>query len=159
MVPPTARSAILTQAIPSIYFLHIRDDKSSCPLNKGSLIMNLSSRIKPFAWGAVSGAVLWWIVLAFGFGWMSHGTAQRYAAQQSDDAVVAALAPVCAEKFMAQPNAAIKKAALAEASSWSRRDAFEKEWVTLPGGYSPDIDLVNACSDLVLKSSKASKPS
>ena len=115
--------------------------------------MNLSAGVKPFALGAVSGAILWWIVLAFGFGWMSAGTAQRQAAQLSDDAVVAALAPVCAEKFMAHPNAAKKKATLAEASSWNRRDAFEKEWVTLPGDQSPDMDLVNACSELVLRSS------
>jgi hypothetical protein len=115
--------------------------------------MNLFTRIKPFAWGAAGGAILWWIVLAFGFGWMSPGTAHRQAAQLSDDAVVAALAPVCAEKFMAQPNAAIKKAALAKASSWNRREAFEKEWVTLPGDHSPDMDLVNACSELVLQSS------
>ncbi len=114
--------------------------------------MTLSTRIKPFAWGAFGGAVLWWIILAYGFGWMSPGTAQKHAAQQSDNAVVAALAPICAEKFMAQPNVAVKKAALANASSWNRRDVFDKEWVTLPGDYSPDIDLVNACSDLVLKS-------
>ena len=112
--------------------------------------MNWSTRIKPFALGAVSGAILWWVVLAFGFGWMSPGTAHRQAAELSDDAVVAALAPVCAEKFMAHPNAAIKKAALAKASSWNRRDAFEKEWVTLPGDHSPDMDLINACSELVL---------
>jgi len=105
--------------------------------------MKLSAGIKPFAWGAVSGAILWWIVLAFGLGWMSSGTAQKQAARLSGDAVIAALAPVCAEKFMAHPNAAVKKAALAKASSWDRRDVFEKQWVTPPGDQSPDMNLVN----------------
>jgi hypothetical protein len=114
--------------------------------------MKLSAGIKPFAWGAASSAILWWIVLAFGLGWMSSGTAQKQAARLSDDAVVAALAPVCAEKFMAHPNAAVKKAALAKASSWDRRDVFEKQWVTPPGDQSPDMNLVNACSELVLRS-------
>jgi hypothetical protein len=71
----------------------------------------LSAGIKPFAWRAVSGAMLWWIVLAFGLGWMSSGTVPKQATRLSDDAVVAALALVCAEKFMAHPNAAVKKAA------------------------------------------------
>ncbi len=115
--------------------------------------MKLSESIKPFAWGAVGGAIAWWVVLAFVFGWTSAGTAQKQAAQQSETAVVSVLAPVCASKFLAQSDVVIKKAALAKAESWNRRDAFPKEWVTLPGGYSPDSSLVEACSALVLKSS------
>ena len=80
------------------------------------------SWIKPFSWGAATGAIALWIVLAFGFGWTSPSTAQKQADRQSEEAVVAALAPVCAANFMAQPDAAAKKAALAKASSWSRRD-------------------------------------
>ena len=59
-------------------------------------------------------------------------------------------APVCADKFMSLPDAAVKKVALAEASSWGRRDIFPDEWVTLPGERFPDSDLVAACSTLVL---------
>jgi hypothetical protein len=115
--------------------------------------MKYPSGTKPAVWGAVGGAVAWWVVLAFVFGWSSAGTAEKQAAQQSERAVVSALAPICANRFLAQPDAAVKKAALAKVDSWKRRDEFPKDWVTLPGGYSPDGNLVDACSALVLKSS------
>lgn len=98
--------------------------------------------------------VAWWMVLAFAFGWMSAGTAGRLAAQQTDKAVVAALAPICADKFMTQPNAAARKAELAKATDWNRREVFPKEWVTLPGDNVADPDLISACSDLVLNTSE-----
>jgi hypothetical protein len=116
-----------------------------CPQRAGSGHKAVSPD-QPFAWRAISGQFFWSIVLAFGFGWMSSGTAQKQATRLSDDAVVAALAPVCAEKFMAHPNAAVKKAALPKASSWDRCDVFEKRQVTLPGDELPDINPVNACS-------------
>lgn len=113
--------------------------------------MTLPSGTKPAVWGALGGAVAWWIVLAFVFGWTSAGTAEKQASLQSEAAVVSAIAPICATNFLAQPDAAAKKAALAKVESWKRRDEFSKEWVTLPGGYSPNRDLVDACSALVLK--------
>lgn len=114
------------------------------------------SWIKSFSWGAATGAVAWWIVLAFVFGWTSPSTAQKQADRQSEQAVVAALAPVCAANFMAQTNAAAQKAALANASTWKRRDIFPDAWVTLPGEKYPDSDLVAACSKLVLENSPKS---
>jgi hypothetical protein len=106
---------------------------------------------KPFGWGVASGAVAWWIMLAAVFGWTSPSTAQKQAERQSEHAVIAALAPVCADKFMSLPDAAIKKAALDKASSWGRRDIFPEAWVTLPGEGYPDSGLVAACSKLVLE--------
>ena len=47
--------------------------------------------------------------------------------------VIAALAPVCADKFRALPDADAKKVALSKVDSWKRRDEFPKELVTLPG--------------------------
>src|SRR5579885_1026461 len=52
--------------------------------------MTIPSWLKPAGWGVVLGAVGWWIALAWGFGWMSPGTAAKMAADQSRDAVVAA---------------------------------------------------------------------
>lgn len=112
------------------------------------------SNVKPFALGTVSGAIAWWMLLAFAFGWMSAGTAETLAEQQTDKAVVAALAPICADKFMTQPNAAARKAELADASDWNRRDYFPREWVTLPGDSWADPDLISACSNLVLNASE-----
>ena len=108
------------------------------------------SNLKPVAWGLAGGAVGSWVVLAYVFGWTSPGSVERHVAQQSEQAVVAALAPVCADRFLALPNAAQKRATLAKATSWERRDLFPDEWVTLPGDSSPDLALVNACTQVVL---------
>ena len=113
--------------------------------------MKRLNNFQPFAWGFVSGAVGWWVVLAYAFGWTSAGTAHRLAAQQSEQAVVGALAPVCAERFLALPDAAEKRATLAKATSWERADQFPDEWVTLPGESWPDAALINACSKIVLE--------
>lgn len=109
-----------------------------------------ASWIKPFGWGTATGAVVWWIVLSFVFGWTSSSTAQKQAAHQSEQAVVAALAPICAANFMALPDASAKKAALAKAETWQRREIIPEKWVTLPGGSGADFGLVAACSKLVL---------
>ena len=65
-------------------------------------------------------------------------------------AVVAALAPVCADKFRALPDADAKKVALSKVESWKRRDEFPKEFVTLPGESYPSSALVDACYTLLL---------
>jgi hypothetical protein len=109
-----------------------------------------NSNLKPFAWGLAAGAIGWWVVLAFVFGWTSASTATKEAAVQTEQAVVAALAPVCANRFLALPDAAAKKASLAEAASWKRDEFFSNAWVTLPGESRPDPELVNACSKIVL---------
>lgn len=82
-------------------------------------------------------------------GWMLGSTADKMATQRTETAVVAALAPGCAAKFAALPDATAKKAALAKVDSWKRSEEFPKEFVTLPGGTSPNSDLVEACFKLV----------
>jgi hypothetical protein len=113
--------------------------------------MQLPSEVKPACWGAVGGAIVWWVVLAFGFGWTSAGTAEKTASARTEKAVVAALGPICAERFNAQSDAAAKRVALKGTSTWQRRDLFPKDWVTLPGGSYPSSDLVDICSELILK--------
>jgi hypothetical protein len=119
--------------------------------------MNMPPQAKPALWGAAGGAIVWWVVLAFGFGWTSAGTSLKLADARAEKAVVAALGPICAEKFNAQSDVAAKRVALNDTSSWQRRDLFPKEWVTLPGGSYPSSDLVEVCSDLILKPKTALK--
>jgi hypothetical protein len=83
-------------------------------------------------------------------GWMVARTADKMAKERSDLAVVSALAPVCADKFRALPDADAKKVALSKVDSWKRRDEFPKEIVTLPGESYPSSALVDACSTLLL---------
>ena len=47
-------------------------------------------------------------------GWSLASTADKMAKQRSEVAVVAALAPVCADKFRALPDAEAKKVALSK---------------------------------------------
>lgn len=111
----------------------------------------ISEMAWPCVWSAIGGAVVWWAVLSFGFGWTSASTAAKNADAKVEAAVVGALAPVCAGKFLAQSDATAKKAALAKVDSWRRRDELPKEWTTLPGGSHQNPALVDACSALILR--------
>jgi hypothetical protein len=86
-----------------------------------------------------------------GFGWVTGGTVDKIADKRAETAVIAVLAPVCAEKFLAQPDVAARKVALAKTDSWTRRGELPKEWITLPGSSYPNSDLVDACSAEILK--------
>ena len=82
--------------------------------------------------GAAAGAVATMFVGFYWGGWSLGSTADKMAKERSDLAVVSALAPVCADKFRALPDADAKKVALSKVDSWKRRDEFPKEIVTLP---------------------------
>jgi hypothetical protein len=100
--------------------------------------------------GAAVGAVATMIVGFNWGGWLLGSTADKMAKEQSDQAVVAAMAPVCADKFRALPDADAKKVALSKADSWKRADEFPKEIITLPGGTYPSSALVDACYALLM---------
>jgi hypothetical protein len=119
--------------------------------------MNIPQEMKPALWGAAGGAIVWWVVLAFGFGWTSAGTTEKFASGRAEKAVITALAPICAQKFNAQADVAAKRVTLNDTRSWVRRELFPKEWVTLPGDSSPNSDLIEVCSDLILKPQTALK--
>ena len=99
--------------------------------------------------GAAAGAVA---AIAIGFlwgGWSLASTADKMVKDRSELAVVAALAPVCADRFRALPDSDTKKTALSKVDSWKRRDEFPKEFVTLPGEAYPSATLVDACYTLL----------
>jgi hypothetical protein len=101
--------------------------------------------------GAAVGAIATIFVGFYWGGWSLGSTADKMAREQSNLAVVAALAPVCADKFRAQPDAAVKTIVLSkEVYSWNRAKDFPKELVTLPGETEPSSALVDACYALLL---------
>jgi hypothetical protein len=101
--------------------------------------------------GAAAGAVATIFVGFYWGGWSLGSTAYKMAKERSELAVVAALAPVCADKFRALPDAEAKQVALSKLDdSWKRRDEFPKEFVTLPGESYPNSALVDACYTLLL---------
>jgi hypothetical protein len=106
--------------------------------------------LKRLLQGAVVGAAAT-IVVGFNWGgWSLGSTADKMATEQSKLAVVTALAPVCADKFRAQPDAAAKIVALSKAYPWKRAEEFPKEIVTLPGETNPNSALADACYALLL---------
>ena len=91
--------------------------------------------------GAAAGAVAT-VVVGFGWGGRSLGSTATRWRVSGLRAVVAALAPVCAAKFRALPDAEAKTVALSKVDSWRRSEAFPKEFVTLPGETYPSSALV-----------------
>ena len=72
--------------------------------------------------GAASGAIATIFVGFYWGGWSLGSTADKMAKERSDLAVVAALAPICADKFRALPDAEAKEGR-----------AFEGRFVEAPG--------------------------
>jgi hypothetical protein len=89
-----------------------------------------------------------------GFGWVTGGTADKVANKRAETAVIAVLAPICAEKFLAQPDIAARKIAFEKVDSWKRRDELAKEWITLPGTPNANSDLADACSAEILMAAR-----
>jgi hypothetical protein len=96
------------------------------------------------------------LLLSYGFGFMSRNTAEKLASTSSEKAVIAVLAPACADKFRALPDVAARTATLvADKDSYKMRAAFPEAMITLPGKSYPDSDLAAACAGLILASPKS----
>ena len=109
--------------------------------------MHMPTNTKPWIQGAVVGAIALAIVGFSWGGWVTGGTATRNAASASHDAVVAALAPICVERFRGQSDAAARTADLAKTSTWERGAVVEKSgFATMPGAKSADADVARACA-------------
>jgi hypothetical protein len=88
--------------------------------------------------GAVVGAI---VTIALGFGW---GGWQLHSA-----AMVAALAPICADKFQHASDAKATLVALKATDSWSQDSFIEKGgWATFPGS-TPNRMVADACAKIL----------
>ena len=112
--------------------------------------------LKRLMQGAAAGAIATIFVGFYWGGWSLGSTAEKIAKERSQLAVIAVLAPVCADKFRALPDFEAKKVALSKVDSWKRRDEFPAALVTLPGESYPSSALVDACSTLLLAPKSAS---
>jgi hypothetical protein len=106
--------------------------------------------VKRLLQGAAAGAVATIVVGFYWGGWSLGSTADKIAKQRTELAVIAALAPVCADKYRGLPDAEAKQVALSKVDSWKRPDEFPKEFVTLPGESRPNSALADACYTLLL---------
>lgn len=114
--------------------------------------MQLPVETKPALWGAVAGAVAIAIVGFTWGGWVTGARAESDATQRSNAAVVAALAPMCVERFQGASAATTNLVELKKADSWSRSEYVEKGgWATLPGKGATDkvSAIARACAELL----------
>src|ERR1700730_602093 len=120
--------------------------------NRRNALMRINWEVvKPYLWTGAGGVVVGMVLLSYGFGFMSRNTADKLASTSSERAVIAALAPVCADQFRALPDVAARTAALvANKDSYKMREAFPEAMITLPGNSYTDSDLAAACAGLIL---------
>jgi pimeloyl-ACP methyl ester carboxylesterase len=112
-------------------------------LLQGMAIGAVTSMLIGFSWG----------------GWVTGGTAVKLADERANTAVVAALTPICVEKFLQNSDAKANLAVLQKISTnWEQGDYLEKGgWATPPGTSSPDYHLARACAEKLAQAKTASQ--
>lgn len=122
--------------------------------------LKLPTQTKPVLWGVAAGAA----AMAFiGFtwgGWVTGGSAESAAQLRISDAVVVALAPVCAERFRRMGDAAVQLVELKKADPWSQGEFVEKGgWASVPGTNPPEqvAAVAKACAEMLASAETAPK--
>ena len=113
--------------------------------------LKLTPKIEAGLWGAVGGAAaLAFVGFMFG-GWVTGGRATEMARQQADKAVVAALAPICVDKFRHAKNVEENLGKLKAISySWEKGTyVTQGGWATLPGNNEPTSGVAQACAEML----------
>ena len=91
------------------------------------------------------------VVIGFNWGgWTLGSTANKMAEKSASTAVVAALAPICVDKFQHASGAAANLAELRKVSSWQQSSFVEKGgWATLPGSDLANSAVAQACANML----------
>ena len=112
---------------------------------------SLTPKVEATAWGAVGGAAALAVVGFMFGGWVTGGKAVELARIQSEKAVVAALAPICVDKFRHAKNADENLGKLKAISySWEKGTyVSEGGWATLPGSAAPSSGVAQACAEML----------
>jgi hypothetical protein len=106
--------------------------------------------------GIAIGAVATMIIGFYWGGWVTGGTARKMAQQDAKVATIAALAPICVDKFQHAVNAPEKLIELNKIIYVWDRDVFIEKggWATMPGTTSPDTAVARACAEMLGNLSK-----
>jgi hypothetical protein len=100
--------------------------------------------------GAVFGAAATAFIGFNWGGWMLEGTAKQKASVETSAALVAVLAPMCADRFRTGAEASLNMAELKKVSTWQQDTYIQKGgWATFPGMSAPDIAIAQACANLL----------
>ena len=108
--------------------------------------------IKPLVGGIAIGAIALLIVI-FWTGWVvTSNKAESQGEQMAAEAVVEALAPICVEQYLQDPDKAERLKVLKEKSSYQRDDYVrEIGWATMPAAESPVRGVADACAKQILE--------
>jgi alpha/beta superfamily hydrolase len=100
-------------------------------------------------WGATAGAIALAIVGFSWGGWVTGGSAETLAKNRAATAVVAALTPICVEKFRLAADASANLAEMKRtAHLWDQSKFVEKGgWATMPGSTEPNSAVARACAE------------
>ena len=115
--------------------------------------MKIPVETKPALWGVAGGAIALAIAGFTWGGWMTAGKAEAEASTRSKAAVVAALAPLCVERFQRGAEGPANLVALKKAEPWAQGEFVEKGgWATVPGANPPDqvSAVAKACAVLLI---------
>jgi hypothetical protein len=100
--------------------------------------------------GAAVGAAVTMIVGFNWGGWVTGGTAKDMAQRGASSAVVAALSPICVDKFQRSAEAAANLNELKKTSSYQQAAFVEKGgWATLPGSDKVNSSVAVACANML----------
>jgi hypothetical protein len=112
----------------------ILQGESITRLLQGAFVGFAATAIIGFTWG----------------GWTLGKTAKEMAEKSAATAVVLALAPICADKFQHEADAAANLTELKKVSSWQQGSFVEKGgWATLPGSDPANSAVAQACASLL----------
>ena len=105
--------------------------------------------VRPALWGAVTGAIALAIVGFSWGGWVTGGTAETLARNGAATVVVAALTPICVEKFRQAADASANLVEMKKATyAWDQSKFIEKGgWATMPGSTEPNSAVAKACAE------------
>lgn len=131
--------------LPSLTVKHVPPSKVK--------IMEISKETKAAVrtalWGALAGAIALAIVGFSWGGWVTGGTAETLAKNSAATAVVAALTPICVEKFRQAADASANLVEMKKTTySWDQSKFVEKGgWATMPGSTEPNSAVARACAE------------
>jgi D-arabinose 1-dehydrogenase-like Zn-dependent alcohol dehydrogenase len=120
--------------------------------------MKIPAEVKPALWGAVCGAGALAILGFTWGGWMTASSAAIQANQRASEAVVTALAPICADNFRRDEASVTRLVELKQVSTWEQAGFIQKGgWAKMPGIEAADTTMSRACATLILSDKVAEK--
>ena len=100
--------------------------------------------------GAAVGAVATLFIGFYWGGWVTGGTAKEMTQKSSTAAVIAALSPICVDKFQRSAEASANMTELKKVSSYQQGSFIEKGgWATLPGSDAANSSVAQACANML----------